>query len=477
MPKGWGLHAEKGGQQVTSIVDDAAIEGLRAQVRGDLIRPGDAQYDEARAVYNGMIDKHPALIVRCSDVADVISAVNFARERGLTLAVRGGGHNGPGLGTVDDGVVVDLSRMKGVYVDAANRTARVEGGALWADVDHATHAFGLATPSGFIASTGVGGLTLGGGIGYLARTHGLTLDNLLSVDMVLADGSVVTANEKENSDLFWAVRGGGGNFGVVTSFLFRLHPVSTVYGGPMFWPLEETTTILPFWRDFILNAPEDINGWFAVVTVPPVPPFPEQFHMQKMCAVVWCYTGPLDQAEERFAPIRAFRTPAIDVVGPIPFPVLQSLFDGLYPKGLQWYWKADFFNELNDQAIELHAKYAERLPTMHSTMHIYPINGAAHRPGKNDTAFSFRDANFAEVIVGVDPDPANNDQMIQWAKEYWMALHPHSAGGAYLNMVMDEGTEQVRAAYRDNYTRLAQIKAKYDPSNLFQVNQNIAPEA
>jgi FAD/FMN-containing dehydrogenase len=464
-------------QQVTSIVDDAAIEGLRAQVRGDLIRPGDAQYDEARAVYNGMIDKRPALIVRCADVADVISAVNFARERGLTLAVRGGGHNGPGLGTVDDGVVVDLSRMKGVYVDAASRTVRVEGGAVWGDVDHAAHPFGLATPSGFISTTGVGGLTLGGGIGYLARTYGLTVDNLLGVDMVLADGSVVTANEQDNPDLFWAVRGGGGNFGVVTSFLFRLRPVSTVYGGPMFWPLEETTTILPWWRDFILNAPEDINGWFAVVTVPPAPPFPEQFHMQKMCAVVWCYTGPLDQAEERFASIRAFKAPAIDVAGPIPWPALQSLFDGLYPKGLQWYWKADFFKELDDRAIELHAKYAERLPTMHSTMHIYPINGAAHRPGKNDTAFSFRDANFAEVIVGVDPDPANNEQMIRWAKEYWTALHPYSAGGAYLNMIMDEGTEQVRAAYRDNYTRLAQIKAKYDPSNLFHVNQNIAPES
>ncbi|HEY7091611.1 MAG TPA: FAD-binding oxidoreductase [Ktedonobacterales bacterium] len=463
-------------QQVTNVVDDAAVEDLKTRVRGDLIRPGDAQYDEARKVYNGMIDKHPALIVRCVDVADVISAVNFAREKGLTLAVRGGGHNGPGLGTVDDGVVVDLSRMKGIYVDAANRTVRVEGGCVWGDVDHATHPFGLATPSGFVSTTGVGGLTLGGGIGYLARTYGLTLDNLLGVDMVLADGSVVTANEKENSDLFWAVRGGGGNFGVVTSFLFRLHPISTVYGGPMFYPLDQLPTILPWWRDLILNAPEDINGWFGVVTVPPAPPFPEQFHMQKMCVIVWCYTGPLDQAEERFASIRSAHASAIDVAGPIPWPTLQSLFDALYPKGLQWYWKADFFNEIDDRAIELHAKYAERLPTMQSTMHLYPINGTAHHPGKNDTAFSFRDANFSEVIVAVDPDPANNEQMIQWAKEYWMALHPYSAGGAYLNMSMDEGADLVRAAYRDNYARLAQIKAKYDPANLFHVNQNIAPE-
>jgi FAD/FMN-containing dehydrogenase len=463
-------------QQMTTTVDDVAIDDLKTRVRGDLIRPGDAQYDEARTLYNGMIDKHPALIVRCADVADVISAVNFAREGELPLAVRGGGHNGPGLGGVDDGVVVDLSRLKGIYVDAANKTARVEGGATWGEVDHATHAFGLATPSGFISTTGVGGLTLGGGIGYLARTHGLTIDNLLGVDMVLADGSVITANEHEHEELYWAVRGGGGNFGVVTSFLFRLHPVSTVYGGPMFWPLEDTTKVLSWWRDYILNAPEDINGWFAVVTVPPAPPFPEQYHMQKMCAIVWCYTGPMEQAEERFAAIRAFKTPAVDVAGPIPWPALQSLFDGLYPAGLQWYWKTDFFTNLDDRAIELHAKYAERLPTMHSTMHLYPINGAAHRPGKNDTAFSFRDANFTEVIVGVDPDPANNERMIQWAKEYWMALHPYSAGGSYLNMVMDEGAEQVRAAYRDNYARLAQIKAKYDPTNLFHVNQNITPE-
>ena len=463
-------------QQVTSIVDDAAVEDLKSRVRGGLIRPGDALYDEACKVYNGMIVKHPALIVRCVDVADVISAVNFARERGLTLAVRGGSHNGPGLGTCDDGVVVDLSRMRGVYVDAANCTVRVEGGATWGDVDHATYPFGLATPSGIMATTGVGGLTLGGGTGHLSRAYGLTIDNLLGVDMVLADGSIVTANDKEHEDLFWAVRGGGGNFGVVTSFLFRLHPISTVYGGPMFWPLEETTTILPYWRDFILNAPEDINGWFAFVTVPPAPPFPEQFHMQKMCAIVWCYTGDLNQAEERFAPIREFKAPAIDAAGPIPWPALQSMFDAVYPPGLQMYWKADFFNELDDHAVELHAKYGERLPTALSTMHIYPVNGAVHRVGKNDTAFSFRDANFLEVIVAVDPDPANSERMIQWAKEYWMALHPYSAGGAYLNMVMDEGAEVVRASYRDNYARLAQTKAKYDPSNLFRVNQNIAPE-
>ena len=459
----------------TAILDETALADLTAQVRGDVIGPDDAAYDEARKVYNGMIDRHPRLIVRCKDVADVISAVNFAREHQLLLAVRGGGHNGPGLGTCDDGLVVDLANMDGVRVDPVRRTVSAEGGCVWGEVDHATHAFGLATPSGFISTTGVGGLTLGGGIGYLARTYGLTLDNLLSVDMVLADGSFVTASQSENADLFWAVRGGGGNFGVITTFVFRLHDISTVYGGPIFWPLDQAKEVLTFWRDFILTAPQDINGWFGFVTIPPAPLFPEQYHMHKMCVIVWCYTGDMAQAAERFAPIRAVGAPAMDLAGPIPWPTLQQLFDGLYPPGLQWYWKADFVTDLSDQAIDLHLKYAEQLPTGHSTMHLYPINGAAHDVGKNETAFSFREANFAEVIVGVDPDPANNERMIEWARNYWLALHPHSAGGGYINMMMDEGNDQVRAAYRDNYDRLAQIKARYDPNNLFRVNQNIQP--
>jgi FAD/FMN-containing dehydrogenase len=463
-------------QQNTPIaLEETAVQELAGRLRGALLRPTDAGYEQARQVYNAMINKHPALIARCVDVADVIVAVNFARERGLTLAVRGGGHSGPGLGTCDDGLVIDLAEMKGIRVDPSARTVRVEGGCTWGEVDHATHAFGLATPSGFISSTGVGGLTLGGGTGYLSRTLGLTIDNLLSVDMVLADGSFVTASAEEHADLFWAVRGGGGNFGVVTSFLLQLHPISTVYGGPMLWPLEQAADVMKFWRDFILTAPEEINGWFAFITVPPAPPFPEQLHMQKMCAIVWCSAAPMERAEELLKPIRAFRTPAVDFAGPIPWPVLQSLFDALYPAGLQWYWKADFFKDLSDKAIDLHVKYSAHLPTMHSTMHIYPINGAAHRPSTSDTAFSFRDANFAEVIVGVDPDPANNARMIQWARDYWMALHPYSAGGGYLNMMMDEGTDNVKAAYRDNYARLAQIKATYDPSNLFHVNQNIKP--
>ena len=456
-------------------LDEQSLAALQGQLRGTLIRPDDAAYDEARKVYNAMIDKHPALIVRCADVADVISAVNFARDNQLTVAVRGGGHNGPGLGTCDDGLVIDLSEMHSIRIDPKDKTVRVEGGCLWRDVDHATHAFGLAVPCGFISSTGVGGLTLGGGIGYLTRKYGLTIDNLLSVDMVLADGSFVTASASENADLFWGVRGGGGNFGVVTSFLFQGRPVDTVYGGPIFWPMEKADQLLHVWQDFVVNSSDDINGWFGFVTVPPVAPFPEEHWLKKMCVVVCCYTGALEDGAVAYEPLRKFSPPAIDFCGPVPFPALQSLFDALYPSGQQWYWRADFFERYSDEAIRLHVKYGAQLPTMQSTMHIYPINGSAGRVSEGDTAWSYRDANFSQVVVGVDPDPANNTLMIAWAKDYWTALHPYSAGGGYLNMMMDEGADAVKTAFRGNYARLAEIKAKYDPQNFFHVNQNIKP--
>ncbi len=457
------------------MLERSSIAELAGGFRGALIQPEGADYEAARRIYNAMIDRRPALIARCSDAADVIAAVRFAREHDLPLAVRGGGHSAPGLCTCDDGMVVDLSAMDGRRVDPARRTVRAEGGSTWGAVDHATHAFGRATPSGFISTTGVGGLTLGGGIGYLARRHGLSIDNLLGVDMVLADGRFVTASENENADLFWAVRGGGGNFGVVTSFEFRLHEVDTVFGGPMLWPLDRAPEVMKRWQDFILEAPEDINGWFGFMTVPPAPPFPEAFHLQKMCAVTWCYLGPLDQKDERFAPVRDFGEPAIDFTGPLPFPALQSMFDAFYPPGLHWYWKGDFFESFSEEAIARHLEHAAKLPTALSTMHLYPINGAVHRVGSEETAFSFRDANFAEVIVGVDRDPSSCEQMIAWSREYWDAMHPHSAGGSYVNLMMDEGQEQVRAAYRGNYDRLREIKARYDPQNLFRINQNIQP--
>jgi FAD/FMN-containing dehydrogenase len=459
----------------TSTGPGLLTDAFRGSFRGELLEPGDAGYDDARAVYNGMIDRRPALVARCADTADVIAAVTLARETGTPLAVRGGGHNAGGLGVWDDAIVVDLSLMRGVRVDPAAGTVRVEGGALWADVDHATHAFGLAVPCGVIASTGVGGLTLGGGIGNLSRQHGLTIDSLLSADVVLADGSFVTASADEHPDLFWALRGGGGNFGVVTSFEFRGSPVRNVIGGPMMFALERAPEVMRAWEQFIADAPEDISSWFAFITVPPVDPFPPQLQLQKVCALIWCCTGSAERADELLAPFRAME-PLLDGVGELPLPALNSAFDPLFPKGHQWYWRADFVNELSDEAIAVHLKYAEQLPTGQSTMHLYPIDGAAHRPSNEDTAWSYRDARFGQVIVAVDPDPANNEAMIAWAREYHDALHPHSAGGAYVNMMMhDEGPDRVRASYRDNYDRLVEVKRQYDPENLFRINQNIAP--
>jgi FAD/FMN-containing dehydrogenase len=422
-----------------------------------------------------MIDRRPRLIARCADVADVIAAVNFGRENGLLVSIRGGGHNAGGLGVCDDGLVIDLALIRYAHVDPQAGTVRVGGGTTWGEVDHATHAFGLAVPSGIISTTGVGGLTLGGGLGYLTRQCGLTIDNLLAADVVLADGRLVTADERHNEDLLWALRGGGGNFGVVTSFLFKTHPIATDYAGPMLWDMDQAPEVMRWYRDFIVKAPDNLNGFFAFLQVPPGPPFPEHLHNKIMCGVVWCYTGPLDQAEEVFRPIRSFLTPALDLVGPIPHPALQSMFDALYQPGLQWYWKADFVTELSDEAIQLYVQHGAQIPTMQSTMHLYPINGAARRVGDHDTAWSYREANWAQVIVGVDPDPAKKEQIVGWARSYWDALHPYSAGGAYINFMMDEGEERVKASYRDNYPRLAAIKRQYDPANFFRVNQNIKP--
>jgi FAD/FMN-containing dehydrogenase len=452
-----------------------SIDELKASLRGELIQPGDAGYESARKVYNGMIDKRPSLIARCVDVADVMAAVHYGKAHNLLTAIRGGGHNGAGLGTCDGGLVIDLSRMKGIRVDPAAKTVRVEAGCVWGDVDHATHAFGMATPCGIISSTGVAGLTLGGGIGYLARQYGLTIDNLLSVDMVLADGSFITASSDENPDLFWAVRGGGGNFGVVTSFIFKLHPVKIVQFGPTFWALEEAATVLAAYEKFIKSAPEDVNGFFAFLVVPPAPMFPEHLHLKKVCGVVWCSTASAERTEQVTRPLRTMGKPLLDAVGPTPFPAVQSLFDGLYQPGFQWYWRADNFTELSDEAIARHVEHGSKLPTMWSTVHLYPVNGAAQRVGKADTAYNFREAVFAEVIVGVDPDPANAGLITAWCKETWEAVHPYSAGGAYVNFMMDEGQDRVQSTYRNNYQRLLGIKKKYDPNNFFRVNQNIRP--
>ncbi len=331
-----------------------SVDQLKRSFRGELIQPADAAYESARKVYNGMIDKRPRLIARCVDVADVMAAVAFGRDNGMLTAIRGGGHNGAGLGVCDDGLVIDLSRMKGIRVDPAARTVRVEGGCVWGDVDHATHAFGLATPCGFVSTTGVAGLTLGGGIGHLTRKYGLTIDNLLAVDIVLADGRFVTASSEENSDLFWAVRGGGGNFGVVTSFEFRLHPVDMVHFGPTFWPVEEAAGVLKAYRRFVAEAPEEVSGFFAFLVVPPAPIFPEHLHMKTVCGIEWCGTGSAEEVENALKPMRTLGNPLFDHVGPAPFPFVQSFFDALFVPGLQWYWRADNFTELTDQTIALH---------------------------------------------------------------------------------------------------------------------------
>jgi FAD/FMN-containing dehydrogenase len=455
----------------------AAREEL-TDFEGLLIGPDDADYEEAREVYNAMIDKRPGLIARCANPEDVARAVTFAREHDLLLAVRGGGHNGAGLGTCDDGVVIDLSQLKDVQVDPQARTVRVGGGCTWGEVDKATNEHGLATPSGIISTTGVGGLTLGGGIGHLTRKCGLSIDNLLGAEIVLASGEQVRASADEHPDLYWAIRGGGGNFGVVTSFLFRLHEVATVVGGPTFWPVESAAEVLSVYREFLPGAPRELNGFFAFHTVPPAPPFPEEIHLRKVCGVVWCYVGSDADAAGAMAPLLdSLPEPLMHGVGSMPHSALQGAFDGLYPPGDQWYWRADFVKEIPDEAVAIHARFGAETPTMKSTMHMYPIDGAAHDVGPSDTPWSYRDANWGSVFAGVDPDPANVDVIRGWSVDYHEALHPYSAGGAYVNMMMDEGQERVRASYRDSYDRLASIKATYDPDNLFRVNQNIQPKA
>jgi hypothetical protein len=460
--------------QPSAKLNSVVVDEFKNSIRGEVILPNESKYDDARKVYNGMIDKYPEIIAKCMDVTDVINAVNFGRNNKLLVSVRGGGHNAGGLGICDNGLVIDLSNISYTHVDPKSKTIRVGAGCQWGDVDHAGHAFGLAVPAGIISTTGVGGLTLGGGLGYLTPKYGLTIDNLISAEMVLANGNVVTVSAKENSDLYWAIRGGGGNFGIVTSFLFNARPVHTIYGGPTLWDIDKTEEILKWYRNFILETSDDIYGFFALLTVPG-PPFPEALHGKKMCGVIWNYTGPSEKAEEVFKPVREIK-PDFDYVGPMPFPALNSMFDVFYPKGLQWYWRADFIDQISDEAVLKHAEYGKALPTPHSTMHLYPINGAAHKVADTETPWAYRNANWAQVIVGVDPDPANKEIITKWTKDYYNAIHPYSSGGAYINFMMEEGQDRIKASYKHNYDRLVQIKRKYDPDNFFRVNQNINPK-
>jgi FAD/FMN-containing dehydrogenase len=443
--------------------------------RGSVITSQSPDYDEARSVHNGMIDRRPLAIVRAVDVADVLIAVQAARESGLDLAIRGGAHSVPGFGTVDDGIVLDLSAMKGIRIDPEKRTGRVQGGCTWGDFDHAAHAFGLATTGGIISTTGVAGLTLGGGIGYLARAHGLSIDNLRSADVVLADGSFVTVSEKEHPDLFWALRGGGGNFGVVSELEFDLHPVDTIYGGPMFFELDVAEDLFKTYREWIAVAPRAMGAFPAFQIAPPLPFVPEDRVGEPFVLLVSCYNGSDEEAKELLNELRAVGSPVAEHVGRMPYPALNSAFDGLLPAGLQHYWKAAFQPALTDGAIAAHLEHGPQVPAMESTMHLYPIDGAVHDVAADATAFAYRDANFAPVIAGMWPDPADNEANIKWVREYHSALEPHTSDGGYINFMAEDDQSRIRANYGPNYERLAAVKKAYDPANLFHLNQNIAP--
>jgi len=448
---------------------------IREAFRGQVIGRADPEYEDARKVYNGMIDRHPRVILRAADVADVMAGVNLARDHGLDLSVRGGSHSVPGFGTNDDGMVIDLSRMNGIRVDPAAKTVRAEGGCTWGDLFHATYAFGVTTTGGIISTTGISGLTLGGGIGHLTRRFGLSVDNLLSADVVTADGRFLTASDRQNQDLFWAVRGGGGNFGVVTSFEYRVHPVKDVTVGLIFFELSSARQILEFYREYIATAPEEMGAFFAYQIAPPLPFIPEKRHGEPFCLMVACWSGPPEKGEKALAPIRKAGPIAAELVTTMPFPALNSAFDALLPPGLQHYWKAAFSTGLTDGAIAAHVQHGPKVPAVNSTMHIYPINGACSRVPSGATAFAYRDARFATVIAGMWPNASDNAKNIKWVKDYYRAIEPHSEAGGYVNFMADDDQDRVRVNYKGNYDELASIKKKYDPGNLFHINQNIKP--
>jgi hypothetical protein len=449
-----------------------SVGGLSAALKGRVVEPSDAGYDEARALYNAMIDKRPAAIAYCVDEADVSAAIRFATEHGLPIAIRGGGHNGGGLGSVDDGLVVDLSELNEITVEPGANVVHVQGGALLKDLVASTHEHGLTVPVGVIGTTGVGGLTLGGGIGHLTRGLGLTIDNLLAATLVLADGSIVQCDAEVEPDLFWAIRGGGGNFGVVTKFTFRCHPVSTVLAGPVMYDLDDTQEVMRWYGEFIADAPEELGGFVSLMSVPPGPPFPEELHLRKVCALIWTQVG--EEESDALREARAYGSPLIDGIAPVPMPAWNTAFDPIFPPGEQWYWRGDFIDELPDAALDVHAEWAEKLPTWKSLMHLYPIDGAAARVGNDETAWAYRDARWAQVVAGVDPDPKNDELISDWARGYSDAMRPYALAGGYLNFEMDE-PDRVRGMYGANYDRLARIKAHYDPGNVFHVNQNIRP--
>ncbi|WP_407836117.1 FAD-binding oxidoreductase [Streptomyces sp. DSM 116496] len=450
------------------------VERLRETVHGDVAAPGDPGYDEARKVYNAVHDKHPAVVVSAADAGDATETVGYAREEGLTLAVRGGGHGVAGPGTCDDGVVLDLGRMRGIWVDPYTRTARAQGGCTWADVNHATHAFGLATTGGMVSTTGIGGLTTGGGMGYLARRCGLACDNLLSADVVTADGSFHACTEDRDPDLLWALRGGGGNFGVVTSFEYRLHPAGDILGGPTFYPLDGD--VIRRYRQLIADSAEELGAVLVVGLGPPVPFLPERWHGRPVCGVILCWTGPEDQ-DDRVRAMLAELGPVLGQhVGRIPYPLINTLFDELVPPGLFHYWKGTFSEDLPDGLIDAHVEFGAATPSIQSVTIVFPIDGACGRVGRTDTAFSYRDARFSTALSLTMTNRADMEAQKDWVRGYYAALEPYSAdGGGYVNFMDGDDQAKVYANYRENSGRLRELKRRYDPGNLFRLNHNIVP--
>lgn len=459
------------------MLTQSAIEGFGKNLNGRLTRADDKEYDDLRKVWNGLIDKRPALIAQCANESDVVQAVNFARDNNLLLAVRGGGHNVAGFSTCDGGIVIDLSGMKSITVDAAARTARAQGGVTWGEFDQATQAHGLATTGGLVSTTGIAGFTLGGGIGWLMRKHGLTIDNLLEVEMITAKGERVIANAKENPDLFWGVRGGGGNFGIVTAFTYRLHPVGpTVLGGLVLYPFAKARDLLRFYSEWVRTLPDELTTMLVFLTAPPAPFIPQPLQGTPMVGLVLCYAGPPEQGQAVIQPLRDFAPPAVDLVGPTPYTALQRMLDATAPKGILAYWKTEYLRELDDRAIDALVEQSAKMGAPWAQAHIHHVEGAVSRVSAEDTAFGHRDMPFILNIVGLWMDAEESGRHIAWVREFSQAIQMYATGSPYLNFLGDEGEGRIKAAYgEEKFARLVELKRKYDPNNLFRLNQNIKP--
>jgi hypothetical protein len=461
-----------------AALDPLAVPELERVFAGELVRPDDGSYDEQRRIWNGSIDRRPDLIARCSGVADVISAVRFTREHAPLVAVRSGRHSYPGLCVCDGGMVIDLGQMKGIRVDPEARTARAQAGVLLGDLDREAQAFGLAVPAGIVTHTGLAGLTLGGGVGWLERKYGLTIDQLLSVDVVTADGELIRASEEENADLFWGVRGGGGNFGIVTEFEFRLNPVGpTVLAGPVVWTMEDSPKVLRFYRDWIKGVPDELTTIVTHRRVLPVPTIPEKLHGKHVVIVGTCYAGPVDEGERVLKPLREFGSPLLDGCAPMPFTQHQGMLDPSFPHGWWYYIRSCNLAELSDEVIDILVDHAHRIASPLTVFSIFHLGGAVARVGEDETAFGGRNAGHIVNVIGITVDGDGFDKEREWARGLWTDLEPHHQN-VLVNFMMEEGEDRVRQAYgAEKYDRLKALKRKYDPDNLFRLNQNIDPSA